>query len=150
MSYELWVMGYGLKELKTQDSKLKTQNYSRCDVDGDRRTESRQRGVFVVADLEGELVLSGRQLHLDLILAIAEVHPGRRLGNNGARRQTIGVNGHMVMADAGAGGLHVPLGHRLNLELLDPKTKPHGALHGRAVLGLDEEDPSCGGRRRRR
>ena len=44
----------------------------------DHLAGARQGVVQVVAKLQRELVLPGRQLHVELVLAVAEVHPRRR------------------------------------------------------------------------
>src|SRR5262245_53426763 len=70
------------------------------DVDGNRLAEPRHRGVLVVANLQRQLVLARRQLHVDLVLSVAEVDPWRRLRDDCPRRQAIGVDRDMVVPHA--------------------------------------------------
>ena len=72
---------------------------SLSDVDGDRRAQPFDRAVEIVAHLQRQPVLARGQLHLDDVLAVTEMHPRRRARDGRTRRQAIGVDADVVMAE---------------------------------------------------
>src|SRR5262249_44705039 len=81
-------------------------------VDGDGRTHAGNRVVQVVGDLQRELVLARRQLHVDLRLAVAKMDPRRRPLDDGLSWSEAGlVHAHVVVTDAGTRGLDIALRH---------------------------------------
>ena len=72
-------------------------------VDRDGRAEPFLGPMQVVAKLQRQPVLPRRQLHVDDVLAIAEMHPWRRPGNHGVRRKAVRIDAHVVV------GARVPI-----------------------------------------
>ena len=93
----------------------------------------------VVTHLQRQAVLSGWQLHVDDVLPVAEMHPRRCTRNHRSRRQTVGVDRHVMMSEVRPRLLHLALRDGGNLELLGAELERHGTLHGCAVLRLNEE-----------
>ena len=93
----------------------------------------------VVANLQRQPVLPWRQLHLDDVLAIAEVHPWRRSGNGCSGRKAVRVNGDVMMADVRPAFSHGACGDGGYLKILSAEFKHDRALHRCAVLRLNEE-----------
>src|SRR5688572_32395154 len=60
---------------------LKASGYRLLHVDRNRVAEPLDRAMEVVADLERQAMLPRRQLHIDDVLAVAEVHPRRGAGD---------------------------------------------------------------------
>src|SRR6185312_6892717 len=97
--------------------------------------------VQIVAELQRQPVLAGRELHVDFRVAFAEMDPRRRaLDDRLCWLQASGVDADVIVANSGTGRFHVAFGHRGNLVVLDAELQVDRALHRRAVLWLDEED----------
>src|SRR5947208_5273860 len=72
-------------------------------VDGNHLTRAGHCVVQVVAELQRELVLAGRQLAVEHVLAVAEVDPRRSAFDDVlAGGQAILVDADVIMRDAGA------------------------------------------------
>ena len=114
------------------------------------------RAMQVVAELQRQLVRARLELHVDLGVAGAEVHPVRcPLHDLGAGRQAILFDADMVMAHARPNLRRRDriLRDRRELVAFEAKAELHRALHRRAVGGLDEKHAArrrrrCGRRRR--
>lgn len=114
------------------------------DVDGDRRAKSFQRAMQVVTKLQRQPVLAGGELHVDDVLAVPEMHPRRCTRDDGARRQAVGVDRHVMVPKVRSALGDRSCRDRGQLIVLDTKLEPDRALHGRAVLRLNKEHPwSC-------
>src|SRR5262249_8184439 len=111
------------------------------DVHRNRRAQAWHRVMQVVAQLKGQLVLSRGQLHVDVGIAFSEMNPlGGAFHNRRSRLQAVLIDAHVIVADAWPRRLHVSLGHRGNLVILDAKLEMHGAFDGGVILRLDEKD----------
>ena len=109
------------------------------DVDRDRRAESLLRTVQVVANLEREPMLAGRELHVDDVLAIAEVHPWRRPRDHCSGREAVCIDCDVVVAEIGPALGDGARRDRRNLIVLYAELQTDRAFHRRAVLWLNEE-----------
>src|SRR5215467_9842876 len=111
------------------------------DVHRNRRAQACHRVMQVVAQLQGQLVLSRGQLHVHFGVAFSEMHPlGCAFHNRGSRLQTVLLDAYVIVADAWPRRLDVSLGHRRNLVILDAKLEMDGAFDGGVILRLDEKD----------
>src|SRR5262245_35908415 len=111
------------------------------DVHRNRRAQALHRVMQVVAQLQGQLVLSRGQLHIHLGIAFPEMNPlGRALHDRLSRLQAVLFHSHVIVADAGPRGFHVALRHRGNLVILDAKLEMDGAFDGGVILRLDKKD----------
>jgi hypothetical protein len=114
------------------------------DVHRDRRAEPFDRPVKVVTDLQRQPVLAWRQLHIDDVLAVAEMHPRRGARDGRPGGQAVGVDTHVVVAKVRPGFGDRARRHRRDPEILRAELQPHRALDRRAIRRLDKEDPrSC-------
>jgi hypothetical protein len=95
----------------------------------------------IVAKLQRQPVLAGRKLHLDDVLAVAEVYPWRRTWNHRSRWKTVGINSHMMVADIRAALCRGAWRNGRKLIVFDAELEPHRTFDGGAVLRLNEEDP---------
>ena len=98
----------------------------------------------VVAKLQRQPVLAGRELHVDDVLAVPEVHPRSRSRDDGARREAVGVDRHVMVAKVRPALGDSACRDRSQLVILDAELEHDRALHGRTVLRLNKEHPwSC-------
>src|SRR5215471_4848801 len=92
------------------------------DVHRNRRAQAWHCVMQVVAQLQGQLVLSRGQLHVDLGISLSEMNPlGGAFHDRRSRLQAVLINAHVIVSDARPRRLHVSLGHRGNLVILDAK-----------------------------
>src|SRR5688572_840491 len=79
---------------------------------------------------------SSRQLHVDDVLAVAEVAPWRRARNGRSRRETIGIDTNMVVAKIGTRLRDRSGRHGGDLKVFSAELEPHRTLHGCPILWL--------------
>src|SRR5436309_14628375 len=83
-------------------------NLSLLHVDRDHLASPGHRVVEVVAELDGELVLPRRQLAVEHVLAVAEVHPRRRAFDDRlARREAVLIDADVIVRHPWTGFLQV-------------------------------------------
>src|SRR5256885_5098290 len=83
------------------------------DVDGDGLAQPFACPVQIVTELQGQLVLAWRQLHVDFGFAVAEVHPRRRAFDDGrARREAVLIDADVMVPHAWPRRLDGPLWNR--------------------------------------
>ena len=116
------------------------------DVDGDRRAEPFDRLMQVVPDLQRERMRACGQLHVDDVVAVAEMHPWGRARNRRSRRQALGVNRHVVVAHLRPRLGDRALGHRRYQEIFRAEFKAHRACHSSAICWLQKERSGAGWR----
>ncbi len=115
------------------------------DIDSDRLAQIVAGFVEVVAQLQSQLVLSRRKLHVDLGAARSEVHPrGRALDDCHSWRQAILIDADVMMSHPRPSRLDRAFRDRRELIVLDAKLEVNGTLHRRTVLRFDEEHARLG------
>ena len=82
----------------------------------------------IVANLQRQPVHARGKLHVDDVLAIAEMDPRRRLRNLGARRQAIGIDADVIVPERRPVSVTVPAGTAAIAKFSEPNSSETGLV----------------------